>query len=287
MATNPDDRDHAAEVAALLLLATRRYDLPSLIRATKVKPTPFRRIAPTEALRAEMAAPYFEIVRMWRAERDALLAAYAAALPARGQQLSPGATARLQAVVDASALRITAALGSLERRFPGILARLERWHRVQWVARVKASTGLDVALFTTPQDVSPEISNAVTRNAQLAASLNSEIGHRTATTLLNALVAGTAVAIVARSLNGGFDQAKARAARFGVDQTEKAASGMSRARRVAAGLNRFRWRHDNDQRHPRPAHVARNLRTYTEATAPNDRAGTLPFCRCWEQPLWD
>lgn len=286
MATQPDNRQAEAAIAAALLLASRRYDLPALIRANNIRPRPFRRIEPTEALRADMAAPYFEIVRAWRAERDALVAAYTAALPRRGQQIEPGAVSALQREIDASAARIATQLTAIDRRFADILSRMERWHRAQWIARVKASTGLDVAMFTAAQDVATEIGNGAAVIAQQARAVHAEIQHKVGTSMLNSLLAFVPAAAVATALNGTFDGAKARAARIGVDQTEKASAGMDRARRRAAGLGRFRWRH-TAQRHPRPAHQARDQRTYTEASAPADRAGMLPFCACWEEPLWD
>jgi uncharacterized protein with gpF-like domain len=78
-----------------------------------------------------------------------------------------------------------------------------------------------------------------------------------------------------------------RARNIAADQVEKISAGLSRARRLEAGLTSFRWRHCDPQKHPRPEHKARDGRIYTEQNAPKDRAGTLPFCKCWEDPVFD
>lgn len=288
MASQPDDTNRKQEAAAaVLLLAGTRYNLPGLIKASGIKPRPFRRISPTETLRADMAAPYFQIVRLWRDERAALLEAYIQALPTRGVQLSPAASANLQRAIDEASARVERRLATIARPFPRTLARLDQWHRAQFIQRIKASTGLDVSTLTSSSATASEVQNAIVRVEQLARAVHVEIGHKVGTTLLNSLAASVPATDASVALSGTFDQARARAARVGVDQTEKAVAAMSRARRVAAGLQRFRWRHDNTQRHPRPVHVARDMRVYSEATAPNDRAGTLPFCRCFEEPLFD
>jgi uncharacterized protein with gpF-like domain len=163
---------------------------------------------------------------------------------------------------------------------------METWHRRQWIARIKAATTLDVAALTGRTEALAEMRNASVRLEQFGRALQGDIHARISSSLANSLQAREPVSAVGSGLSDILDAAKGRAARAAVDQTEKLSSGMDRARRAAAGLTRFRWRHYNQQRHPRPEHVIRDMRVYTEATAPNDRAGTLPFCQCWEEPLW-
>jgi len=283
MASSPDHR-HQTETATGALLLGLRYNLPAILKQQGIKPRPFRRIEPTEALRAGVAVPFFDIVRAWRAEQAALLAAYTAALPPRGAQPSADASSLVKRQVDASAVKI-AAIALIAGRLAAPMGHVERWHRTQWIARIKAATGLDVAMFTGAQDGVATVANAVVRAEQLAAAVNSEIQHKVAATLINSLSARVPAADV--GIGGAFDAAKARAARIAVDQTNRLSAELDRVRRQAAGLVRFKWLHDNSQKHPRPAHVARDQRVYSEATAPNDRAGMLPFCKCYEQPLWD
>lgn len=279
-------RNHEAEIAAALLLIGRRYSLPALIEQARVKPRPFRKIEPTEALRADLAAPYFAIVRAWRAERDTLIAAYTEALPPQGQPLAPGAAQALQRQVDASAARIGAQLAAIDRQFGESLSRLERWHRLQWTNRIRSATTLDVSLFTFPQDVQAEIQNAAAVNEQLARAIHSELQHKVGTTLLNSLLAFVPAAAVVTSLTGTFDAGKARAARVGVDQTNKTSGGMTRARRRAAGISKYMWLH-TPQKHPRQWHRARNGKIFADGDIEDsDRAGVPAFCQCLEVPVF-
>lgn len=263
------------------------YDLPALIRASKVKPRSFRRILPTEALRGSIAAPYFGLIRAWQAERSAMLATYAALLPDRGDELAPDATETIQRQTDASAAKIAVALAVLLLQFRPALSRFDRWHEGQWVNRIETATGIDVKLFTGPLDTRAALANSVAWNEQLARQVHLDIRGAVTSRLTGGLAAREPAARVGTGLSDLLLKQKRRVARIGVDQTDGLAEELSRVRRVAANLVRFRWHHDNDQPHPRKEHAARDKRIYTPRTAPNDRAGTLPFCRCWEEPLWD
>jgi uncharacterized protein with gpF-like domain len=81
-------------------------------------------------------------------------------------------------------------------------------------------------------------------------------------------------------------KSRKRALRIGVDQVDRTVPAFDRARREAAGLGRFVWHHSPHVVHPRPEHVARDGRIYTQRNAPNDRAGVLFGCQCWEEPLF-
>ncbi|WEK42971.1 MAG: hypothetical protein P0Y64_16760 [Candidatus Sphingomonas colombiensis] len=288
--TQPDPantaNDHRAEIAAALLLSLRRYDLRAIIKSAGIKPRPFRRIEPTEALRSEIAAPYFALVRAWQAEQAAIIAAYSAVLPARGQPLPAGASAQIQREIDAAANRIGRQLAFLSRRFPGALASLDRWHARQWDQRIRTATGLDVSAFTSASDTRAVTSNAVARNEQLLGQVHVETKGKIAAALLGALTIAAPAAFAAGEFARVTTTAKKRVARIAVDQADGISAEMDRARRTAAGLGRFRWHH-TDQPRPRPEHLARDERVYSQSNAPNDRAGILPFCKCWEEPLWD
>lgn len=286
MASAPDDarQQHEAEAVALaLLLASRRlgqrYSLPALIRATQSRTRAFRQIEPTNALAADIAAPYYAIVRAWQDQRPALLEAYERAAAASDASI-------ITAQVERSAAAIARTVGVVDQRFGAILARIEQWHRAQWLQRVKAATGLDVTALTLPGDVAPEASNAAIWNQQLAGDVHRQIGAGVTAAFLGALAIKAKSSDVSGQLNEVIAKAKKRSAGIGVDQLDKINAAMSRARRNAAGLDSFIWHH-RDQPHPRRDHKARDNRRYTEATAPNDRAGTLPFCKCWEEPTFD
>lgn len=288
MATHPDEarrQQEEAAVAALLLLGAS-YSLPQIIRTAQVTSRPFRRIEPTEALRASIARPYFDLVRAWRDEREAILNAYSLALPVRGGPVSPEAAAQLRSEIDAAAARVERKMAVLERQFPGQFRRLAEWHRLQWIQRIKGAAGVDVVHLSQPNATTGEVESATARTQQLLSAVHDETKGKIGIALLAALAATTPRAAVSSLLSSTLDKAKARGARIAVDQTDMAGEAFSRVRRREAGLARFRWHHTR-QEHPRPEHKARDNRVYSHSNAPNDRAGTLPFCKCWEEPLFD
>jgi SPP1 gp7 family putative phage head morphogenesis protein len=279
MATQPDNNRTEEAAALALLLAGRRYNLPALIRQQKIRARPFRRIKPTEALRANMAAPFFAIVRAWLEQKPALLAAYASAR-------ATGDAAAMQRAVDQAEQAARQALIAAPSRIQSALGTLERWHRGQWTQRIKASTGLDVGMLTSPQDVQPEVSNTTTWSAQLAQSVHQDTHAKVGAAFLAALVALKPPADVNSAVVDVLAKAKRRAAGIGVDQTDKASAGMTRARSKAAGLSNWMWQH-NTEIHYRPEHKARNGKIFNDSNAPNDMPSVLPFCRCAQIPLWE
>lgn len=317
--TEASNRTEEAAAFLLLLRAGQRYSLPDMIRVAKVRPRPFRRINPTEALRASVADPYFALVRAWAAERDALVAAYARLLPDAGNALPADAAAQLIRAVDDAAARVDRELAQVRQQFPEAFRRLDQWHRVQWVNRIRAATTIDVAMFTEPGETRGVVDNAVAWNQQMLGQVHADMRGAVTAALLGGIAIRAAATPAQRKALAGelareaqrearttgspapvpdlpesitdlldkvLGKAKKRAARIGVDQTDKASGEMDRARRRSAGLSRFRWRH-TPQQHPRVDHKARDKRVYSQSNAPNDRAGTLPFCKCWEEPLFD
>lgn len=281
MATNPDQsqRQHEAELAAALILLGRRYDLPAVIRANRIRTRRFRQIRPTEALRSSMAAPYMDLVRAWAAQSPVLMTAYERALVT-------GDLAIVQRQVEASADDVARQLAILERRFPAVLADLERWHRLQYLSRIKASTGLDVGMFTSPSDVATDTSNATAWNEQLIDDVHQQAKAGVSAALLAGVAVSTPVSTVRAAVSGVLGKSKKRGLRIGVDQVDRTVEAMTRSRSRAAGLDSWRWHH-TPQMHPRDEHLARDGRVYTIADQPNDLPGVLPFCKCWEEPLWE
>jgi len=270
-----DRRRREEEAAALALLLhgrTKRYDLPALIRQAKVRPRRFTQIRPTNALKADLAAPYFDITRAWASEVDALIAAY---------QRGPIA---IQTQLGLSTSQVEQIVATAKRRFPAIVQRIEQWHRVQWSSRVRASTGLDVTLLTQPDDVVDDVDATTAWNQALADDVHRQVGHGIATALLAGAAASVPPSEVRARVAEVIAKARKRSAGIGDDQVDKLSRAMDRSRRQAAGVTTFRWRH-TPQRHPRDWHKARDGQTFTEETAPepSDRAGVPPFCKCWEE----
>lgn len=286
-----DRRKLAAEAAALLLLlntsrtGTATYSLPTLIANAKVKPQPFRRIEPTEALRSNVAAPYFDVARAWAGEREAILAAYSDVLPARGEPLASDAIDSLQRAIDAAERRIAARIPTMQARMLPALRRLADWHRTQWIQRIKSATTVDVGPLTGQSEVQPDVANAVSASAQSIKAAHSDIANKISGAMVGGLLATIPAAQVATSLSGVLTGARKRAARSGVDAANGLVGALTRSRRIAAGLETWKWRHSPAVRYPRPIHVARDGMTFSNRNQPSEKPGQLIGCQCWEEPI--
>lgn len=282
MASRPDDQaahDRHEAAAAALLLLRRRYDLPALVKRSGINPRAFRRIAPTEALRGTLAAPYLLIPTAWADERDSIVNGYETA-----RATSDGATAQWE--VNHSTAAIAALLPGIIRRLPVALGRLEQWHRIQWVARIKAATGLDVAMFTSADDAATAIDNARVWNERLVADVHRQIAHRVSAAVLAGVATGAPAAVVRGQVNEAIVKARKRSAAIAVDQVGKATEAMTRARASAAGMSFWRWRHLDPQPHPRPEHQLRDGKVYSDTRPPPEQPGALFGCHCWGEPLF-
>jgi len=320
VATNPDQlqqeaeqrRQREAEVAALalLLLSRKRYDLPALIASRKARIRPFRRISPSGVMAGDLARVYLRIVDAWRAEQPGLVAAYAAS------QGIAGRDGLIRAMEEASA-RTERAASIARRQMADEIERIERWHRAQWVSRVKSATGLDVALLTNASDVAPEVTTAAAWNEQLAGDVHAQTKARIITALLSgAAVAApaTRAAVKAQALEGppsdpdeqpaetgadvgtppsieeriedAVNKARRRAKNIGTDQVEKTSASLTRARRQSAGVTSWRWRHYDPQPNPRIEHIRRDGRIYSDNRPPPTQCGEEPYCKCWEEPIF-
>lgn len=276
----PSTDDRRKEAAALALLVGSmgkpiyRYDLPALVKAHGIRPRPFRQIRPTLALKADLAAPYFDVTRGWAGEVDALLAAY-----------ERGGAMAVQAQLGVSTARLDALVATAKRRFPAIVDRIERWHRQQWLSRVRASTGLDVSLVTQPGDVAEPVSATTAWNGALLDDVHRQTGGRVAAALLGGAAAAVPVSEVRARVAEVIAKARKRAGAVGDDQVDKLSRAMDRARREAAGIVLYQWNH-TPQRHPRDWHKARDGKTFAENEIPaGDRVGEQPFCKCYATPI--
>jgi uncharacterized protein with gpF-like domain len=232
-------------------------------------------------LAGDFALPFLRIVRAWDAERPALIAAYQRAQAA-------GDLSIFQAAVEAAKRRVAATVSAAQATMPASTAQVDRWHRRQWATRIKQATGIDVSMFVTAQPAtSPELANAIAWNQSLAEDMHQQIAQRISGPAIGGFAAGAETAAITAVIMDAITKGRNRARNIAADQVEKISAGLSRARRLEAGLTSFRWRHCDPQKHPRPEHKARDGRIYTEQNAPKDRAGTLPFCKCWEDPVFD
>jgi uncharacterized protein with gpF-like domain len=271
-----EQRRRRGETAALALLAIGT-SLPALVRAAKVKPWPFRRIQPTEALRSQMAAPYFTIAAEWAAERDSLVAGYAHAR-------ASGDAGAINRAIAAAHDRVSAKAAAARAQASASIRRLDAWHARQWAQRVRTATRVDLGAVI-PADTSFTTGNAAHWAEQLIDDMIQQTGNAIGSALQATLAANAQASDAVAAVVGVVKRVRRRAANIGADQTDRISSQLDRDRRKAVGITKFRWHHSPHVRQPRPEHLARDGRIYSEANAPNDRAGTLYGCQCWEEPL--
>lgn len=274
--TQPDteNRETAAALALLLANVGRRYDLPSLIRQAKVKPRRWAPIRPTNGLKADLAAPHFDIAKAWAAQIDTLMWWY-----------ERGDVSAIAAQTNASAAQVEQIVQLAKRRFPAIVQRIEAWHRGQWISRAKASTGLDVSMLTQPGDVVDDMQATTAWNQSLADDVHQQTKNRVSAALLAGAAASLPASQVKAQVADAITKARKRAAGIGDDQVDKLSRAMDRSRRQAASITQFIWGH-TAQKHPRDWHLARNGKIFAEGDIPaDDRAGVPPFCKCFEVPV--
>lgn len=265
-----ENRETAAALALLLANVTRRYDLLALIRSQRIRPRPFRQIKPTNALAASMAAPHFAIVRAWADALPDILAAV------------PFGRAAVAAAIEQAAQRIGFTVSQAKAMIPRAVDAVEQFHRRMWAQRVKASTGLDVSMFTTSADVADPVAATTSWSQSLADDVHGQIRNKL---LAFMLVAGITQADAKAKAADVIAKARARAAGIGVDQSFKLSRSMDRDRMAAAGVSTYRWHH-TPQQHPRNWHLARDGKTFGADDIPaDDRASVPAFCKCWEEPV--
>lgn len=277
MASAPDtasqgtDHSHAEALALLLLAAKRRYSLPALIRANRIRPRPFRQIRPTNALAANVAAPHFAIVRAWEAVIPDIIAAL------------PYGQAAVAAAIEQATARVGIVVTSARAQFPDVIAGVERWHRSQWTNRIRAATSLDVSMLTQPQDVADATAGATSWNQSLADDVHQSIRSKLTAALLVAGITASGATALAGDVTA---KAKKRAANIGTDQVRRLVRSMDRDRREAAGVTSYRWRHSPHVVHPRRWHVSRDGQVFgNDEIDPSDRCGVPYGCQCYEEPV--
>lgn len=278
--TDRNRRRTEAETAALALFLTsrKRYDLPAIIKANGIKPKRFGHIRPTATLATDLALPYLALVGLWRDRTPQLLDAYRRAILTRD---ASGIRAALAGIVS------DAELAAFRQRLGLAVDRIERWHRSQWIAKVRSATGVDVSLFSSAAEVRPETTAATAWNEALLGDVHEQTKGRVSSALLAGIAVAAPAKEVARGIADAVGKARIRSKNIAVDQVEKASAGMTRGRRQSAGIGLWRWRHYDPQPYPRPAHVARDGMVFSDTRPPPEQPSELPYCKCWAEPLFD
>lgn len=225
---------------------------------------------------------YAPVLAVWSEALADIEAAYTRTLA----EMQTDAPADASAAISAAERRIAAAVVTLRLRLERWARRLEAAHRAKWRGAVLAATGIDLDTLIGPNDARLTIEAVIERNVALISSVSDQARARIADAVFRGFRERKAAADVAKELREAVDMGRARARRIAADQTVKLARSLDQERRREAGINTWEWIHSH-KLHPRPEHVARNGKVYSDDDPPADMPGELPFCGCTSRAVLD
>lgn len=276
-----------------------RYPLATLARRQ-------RNIRRSRVVLREVAAPatlatdlyqrcYRPIVALWDRQAQMIIAAYDESLRQQindadiGNEagVSPNEPARLtldspsdiQRELDEGASAFERLFMRLEPELREWLIRVERWQRGRWRGAVLSATGVDIQTLIGPEDMRDTIEAYLRWNTALIRDVSDQARKRIADRVFAGLTQRKPARDVAREIREAVGMARDRSQRIAADQLSKISNSLADERRREAGIDTWVWLHSR-KRHPRADHQARDGREYTDATAPDDRPGQLPYCGC-------
>lgn len=278
-----------------------RFDLATLARRQ-------RNIRRSRIVLREIAAPatfasnlyarcYRPVVALWQRRADRIIAAYEAALPmvtdaATGTgeadrlcspygpvHLTTDSPADIQREIDEGQSEFQRLFMELEPELRDWLIRVESWQRGRWRGAVLSATGVDLQTLIGPQDMRDTIEAYLRWNTALIRDVSDQVRKRVADRVFAGLTQRKPARDVAREIREAVGMARDRSQRIAADQLSKISNSLADERRREAGIDTWVWMHSR-KRHPRADHQARDGREYTDATAPQDTPGQLPYCGC-------
>lgn len=256
-----------------------RYDLASMWRRAR---NPRRRVVVLRKIvvPAMMAtnlyrAVYRPIIAKWRAALPSIMAEYERTLAEIVQDSPADAAEEISRVErDLEAIMLTVRL-----RLEEWSLTVERYHRRKWRGAILTATGVDISTLVGAGDMRLPIGAAIERNVNLVRSVSDETRRRIADTVFRSFQQRRDPRDVGRELAKAIDMSERRAKNIAADQNVKLASALNEERRREAGIDTFQWVHSG-KLHPRPEHIARDGKRYTDDKPPPDMPGELPYCGC-------
>lgn len=256
-----------------------RFDLASMVRRASRRPIVIRPILTTKAQADDLAAIYFLVVNAWRDAGPEIVAVYDRTL---GQKLRTDSADDLGSDISEISEAINRLVLQLTPDLRRWAVRVEQWHRGKWTNGVLSGANVSLESMLTPFEVEETVNEALQRNVALVRDISDEARGRIADSVFRGIQQRTPTAQIAKEISEATGMARARARRVAADQTVKLASALDAERQRQAGLDHWKWR-SSHKLHYRPWHQARDGKIYTDATAPEDLPGTLPFCGCVRQ----
>lgn len=261
-----------------------KYDLKTMtLRAKnpKRKAIPIRTIRPPSVFAADIyRSGYAQTIEIWSAIIPEVVAEYERTLSETTTDSPTDIESKLaQAEQRFSILSLT-----LSPAMQRIMLRIEAWTRGRWRAAVLSATNVDIGTMIGPTDVKQTLDAAINWNVSLVKDVSAEARRRMSAIIYDGLRGNKPAREVAKELRGAVDLGRARSVRIASDQLAKITSALADERRREAGIDSWIWMHSGKQ-NGRDDHIARDGKEYTDANAPEDRPGQLPFCGCRSQAV--
>ena len=240
-----------------------------------------RDIAPPATMATNLfRACYLPVITAWSDALPRINATYERSL----SELTTDSPADVRAEIDGAAEAINRLVLILTPEVRDWALSIERWHRGKWRGAILSATGVDLSTMLGAEDVRATLEISIDWNVALIRDVNQQAQQRISNAVFDGLRNRTPAREVAKSVRGAVDMGRARSERIAADQLNKITSALAEERRREAGIDTWKWRHSG-KLHPRVDHQARNGKEYTDATAPQDLPGRLPYCGCRSQAV--
>lgn len=260
-----------------------RYDLATMAQRSGLKrrETPIAPILMTAALSNELAAISRQIIKPWLEAGPRIMEIYGREIARRMQQDSIDELTSLFGTLGEQVDRLILDLTPAMQNWA---FEVERWHRAKWTRGVLAGTDIDISTMIGPAEATETIAEFMARQTALIRNVSDDTRAKIADLVYRGLQQRTTSNVVGREITRITGLSRRRANRIAADQSVKLSSALDRQRQREAGLDHWKWRHSG-KLHFRPDHKARDGNVYTDATAPADQPGELPFCGCVRQGI--
>lgn len=261
-----------------------RYDLRAMIqrqRAVRRRKIVLREIAPPAVMATDLyRAAYAPVSALWQARAERIITEYARTLSA----ITTDSAADVQAEIDDAASLFERLLIELTPALRDWALRTENWVRGRWRGAVLSATGVDLGTLIGPEDARETIETFLARNTALIKDVSAQAQGRISDAVFRGLNQRKPAREVAAEIREAVAMSRRRSMGIASHQLSDLSNRLADERRRDAGIDTWKWRHSGKAR-PRPEHVDRDGKEYTDANAPEDKPGALPWCGCRSQAV--